>query len=84
MKYLKSFNESLSIDDNIKIAYDKYTSQGITNEEELRNMIVEYIKKENSLGMSFLMRGGMSSEMVEQSIISNINKFFRQLKKKSK
>jgi len=84
MKYLKSFNESLSIDDNIKIAYDKYTSQGITNEEELRNMIFEYIKKENSLGMSFLMRGGMSSEMVEQSIISNINKLFRQLKKKSK
>jgi len=84
MKYLKGFNESLSIDDNIRTAYEKYTSQGITNEEELRKLILEYVRKENSLGMAFLMRGGMSKEAVEETMIFNINKFFRQLKKKSK
>jgi hypothetical protein len=81
MRYIKRFNESLSIEDNIKIAYDKYTSQGVTNEEDLRGLILDYIKKENSLGNSFLMRGGISEEFIKQNMLNQINKFFKHIKK---
>ena len=81
MKYLKKYNESLSIEDNIKIAYDKYTSQGITDEDELRDLITEYIKKSNALGLALLIRGGMSDEFVKQNILYQINSFFKQLNK---
>lgn len=82
MKHLKKFNESESYDVDIKSAYDKIISQNVTNDEDkLRQLILDELKKQHSLGLSYAMRSGMS-DFLEQGLIFRINRFFRQMKKK--
>lgn len=76
MKYIKKFENysAPQIDDVIESSYQKHTSEGITDKDELFNLIFADAEKELSHGISLFFRAGMSQGIIEH-IKSTISQY---------
>ncbi len=79
MKYIKKF-ESYSapqIDDVIESSYQKHTAEGISDKNELFNLILADAEEELAYGISLFVRAGMGDgikERIKSTISDYLNK----------
>ena len=78
MKYIKTFEShgAPQIGDVIENSYQKHTSNGITDKEELKKLMFEDAKDELSYGISLFFRSG-NGEQVLNHIIESIDRYLR-------
>lgn len=76
MKYIKKFenHSAPQLDDVIESSYQKHTSEGITDKEELFNLIFADAERELSYGISLFFRAGMGQGIIER-IKSSIKQY---------
>lgn len=78
MKYIKTFEShgAPQIGDVIENSYQKHTSNGITDKEELKKLMFEDAKDELSYAISLFFRSG-NGEYILHHITSSIDEYLR-------
>ena len=78
MKYIKTFEShgAPQIGDVIENSYQKHTSNGITDKEELKKLMFEDAKDELSYGIYLSFRSG-NGEYILHHIASSIDGYLR-------
>ncbi len=79
MKHIKkfeSYTQAPQIDDVIESSYKNHTSAGVTDKEELFNLIFTDAKKELAYGISLFVKSGMGSQ-IEENIKSKIVSYLK-------
>jgi len=78
MKYIKTFenHSAPQIEDVIENSYQKHTSNGITDKEELKKLMFEDAKDELSYGISLFFRSG-NGEYILHHIVSSIDGYLK-------
>ena len=78
MKYIKTFEShgAPQIGDVIENSYQKHTSNGITDKEELKKLMFEDAKDELSYGIYLSFKSG-NSEYILHHISSTIDRYLK-------
>lgn len=78
MKFIKKF-ESYSapqIEDVIESSYQKHISNGVTDKNELSNLILADAERELAYGISLFVKAGMG-EQIKSNIILSISNYLK-------
>ena len=76
MKHLKKFENysAPQIEDVIESSYQKHISNGVTDKNELSNLILADAERELAYGISLFVKVGMGQQ-IKSNIISKINTY---------